>query len=168
MDLTTGAPFEFTPEQFVLICSDLDSVPLAFAVAASSAVPVVLSPITVRNYAGSCPQSAQVAESVEADRNAQARMLYVSVRGYLDAQARPYLHLVDGGLTDNLGVRGMLDRTIASGSLEASFRGVPPHSLRELVLISVNSERDTAERIDQSDEVLSTSQVWARGHGSLA
>jgi NTE family protein len=86
-------------------------------------------------------------------------MLYASARSYLDAKARPYLHLVDGGLTDNLGVRGMLDRTIASGSLDASFRGVPPHSLRELVLISVNSERDTAERIDQSDKVPSTSQV---------
>ena len=24
-DLTTGAPFEFTPEQFALICSDLDT-----------------------------------------------------------------------------------------------------------------------------------------------
>ena len=43
-DLTTGVPFEFTPEQFALICSDLDSVPLAFAVAASSAVPILLSP----------------------------------------------------------------------------------------------------------------------------
>ena len=54
-DLTTGAPFEFTPEQFALICSDLDHVPLSFAVAASSSVPLLLSPMTVRNYAGSCP-----------------------------------------------------------------------------------------------------------------
>lgn len=54
-DLTTGAPFEFTPEQFALICSDLNSVPLSYAVAASSSVPLLLSPVTVRNYAGKCP-----------------------------------------------------------------------------------------------------------------
>ena len=33
-------------EQFALICSDLESVPLSFAVAASSAVPILLSPVT--------------------------------------------------------------------------------------------------------------------------
>jgi NTE family protein len=158
-DLTTGAPFEFTPEQFALICSDLDGVPLSFAVAASSAVPLLLSPMTLRNYAGSCPQSAQVVASVEGERNAQAHMLYANAQSYLDVRARPYLHLVDGGLTDNLGVRGLLDRSIAGGSLAASFRGVPPHSLRKLVLISVNSERDTAGRIDESDRVPSTAQV---------
>lgn len=55
-NLTTGASFEFTPEQFALICSDLVGVPLAYAVAASSWVPLQLSPITMRNNAGSCPQ----------------------------------------------------------------------------------------------------------------
>lgn len=158
-DLTTGAPFEFTPDQFALICSDLNSVPLSFAVAASSAVPVLLSPMTLRNYAGSCPQSAQVASAAQGDRNVQARMLHANAQSYLDVQARPYLHLVDGGLTDNLGVRGLLDRSIADGSLDARFRGLPPHSFRKLVLISVNSERDTAERIDESDRVPSTAQV---------
>ena len=59
-DLTTGAPFEFTHEQFALICSDLNSVPLSFAVASSSAVPLVLSPMTLRNHAGSCPRPPSV------------------------------------------------------------------------------------------------------------
>ena len=36
------------------MCSDLDPFPIAYAVAASSAVPFLLSPITLRNYAGSC------------------------------------------------------------------------------------------------------------------
>jgi NTE family protein len=50
-DLTTGAPFEFSPEQFRLICSDLSSVPLAFAVASSSAVPFLLTPTSLRKRA---------------------------------------------------------------------------------------------------------------------
>ncbi len=158
-DLTTGAPFEFTPEQFALICSDLDSVPLSFAVAASSAVPVLLSPMALANYAGSCPHSAMVAATVDELDNAQARMLRASAQSSLDVRARPFLHLVDGGLADNLGVKGIIDRAVAGGAFEVGFRGAPIHALRRLILISVNSERDTAERIDQSDRVPSTAKV---------
>lgn len=158
-DLTTGAPFEFTPEQFALICSDLDSVPLSFAVAASSAVPMLLSPITVRNYAGTCPQSAPLHEQALADGNLSARLLHLIKQSYRNSDERPHIHLVDGGLVDNLGVRSLVDRVIAGGSLEASFRTLPPGSVHKIVLISVNSERDTADRIDTSDRVPGVSQV---------
>lgn len=158
-DLTTGAPFEFTPEQFALICSDLNSMPLSFAVAASSAVPLLFSPVTLKNYAGTCPQTAQVADAGRNDHNLQARLLHASAQSYLDAENRPFLHLVDGGLIDNLGVRGLLYRAAAGGSLDASFRNLPAGSVHELVLISVNSERDLAERIDRSDRVPGIGQV---------
>lgn len=158
-DLTTGGPFEFTPEQFGLICSDLDSVPLSFAVAASSSVPLLLSPMTVRNYAGSCAESAPPPELAQSGRNLSARLLDTIADSYRDARERPFIHLVDGGVVDNLGVRGLLERTLAGGSFEASFKGLQPGSVRHIVLISVNSERDTAERIDGSDRVPGTLQV---------
>ena len=78
---------------------------------------------------------------------------------YRNAQQRPYIHLVDGGLADNLGVRGLVDHTIASGSLHESFHNLPPGSVRRIVLIVVNSERDIADRIDESDHVPGTFQV---------
>lgn len=158
-DLTTGAPFEFTPEQFALICSDLDNVPLSFAVAASSAVPILLSPVTLKNYAGSCPQSLHVANAARNDNNLEARLLQASLQSYLDVDNRPFLHLVDGGLVDNLGVRGLLYRAAAGGSLDASFQNLPAGSVREIVLVSVNSERDIAERIDRSDRTPNIGQV---------
>ena len=158
-DLTTGAAFEFTPEQFALICSDLDSVPLSFAVAASSSVPVLLSPMTVRNYAGSCPESRHLAQIAAGNRNAQARMLNAQVQGYLDVEERPYLHLVDGGLADNLGVRGLMDRTIAAGGIDQTFRDLPAGSVRKVILVSVDSERALAEKIDRSDRVPSVFKV---------
>ena len=158
-DLTTGAPFEFTPEQFALICSDLDSVPLSFAVAASSSVPLLLSPMTVKNYAGSCPPPAALNAEPQADPNLSARLLQLIAGSYRNAEERPYIHLVDGGVVDNLGVRSVLERTVAAGSLSATFGGRPPGSVRKIVLVSVNSERDTTDRIDQSDRVPSTSQV---------
>ena len=158
-DLTTGAPFEFTPEQFSLICSDLDSVPLSFAVAASSSVPLLLSPMTLRNYAGSCPPPEPLDTEQQADPNLSARLLQIIAGAYRNAEERPYIHLVDGGLVDNLGVRSLLNRAVAAGSLSATFGGLPPGSVHRIVLVSVNSERDTTDRIDKSDRVPSNSQV---------
>lgn len=158
-DLTTGAPFEFTPEQFGLICSDLDSVPLSFAVAASSSVPLLLSPMTLRNYAGSCRDSAVMQDAAQAESNLSARLRGLIAHSYRNAHERPYIHLVDGGLVDNLGVRGLLDHTVASGSLRQSFAHRPAGSVRRIVLVSVNSERDIGERLDDSDRVPSTGQV---------
>ena len=158
-DLTTGAPFEFTPEQFTVICSDLDTVPLSFAVAASSSVPLLLSPMTVRNYGGSCNDATQARPKPALHRNLSARMLRMIADSYRNAQQRPYIHLVDGGLADNLGVRGLVDHTIASGSLNESFHNLPSGSVHRIVLIVVNSERDTADHIDDSDRVPGTIQV---------
>ena len=53
-DLSTGARFVFSQGYFDVICSDLGAVHLSRAAAASSAVPVVLSPITLNNYGGTC------------------------------------------------------------------------------------------------------------------
>jgi NTE family protein len=158
-DLTTGAPFEFTPEQFAVICSDLDSVPLSFAVAASSAVPLLLSPMTVRNYAGTCPGADARDGDSYPGRNLSARLLRKVAESYRNAGERPYIHLVDGGLADNLGVRSLVDHTIASGSLHEAFKSLPPGSVHRIVLVVVNSERDLAERIDQSDRVPGTLHV---------
>ena len=158
-DLTTGVPFEFTPEQFGLICSDLDSVPLSFAVAASSSVPLLLSPMTLRNYAGTCDAPQRPRTAAQPHRNLSARFLRMIADSYGTAQQRPYIHLVDGGLADNLGVRALVDHTIASGSLQESFQQLPPGSVHRIVLVVVDSERAFADRIDETDRVPGTRQV---------
>lgn len=163
-DMSLGTGFEFTNEQFELICSDLSSVPLSFAVTASSAVPLLLSPVTLKNYAHDCRERGIVPRSLAArpgTNDYRARMLRAQEGSYLDARTRPYIHLVDGGLSDNLGVRRLLDRALAGGSLRASFSevGIPPGSVHHLVLVTVNSERDPATRIDASDKVPNIAEV---------
>lgn len=160
-DLTRGNGFEFTWDQFALICSDLGNVPLSFAVAASSAVPIALSPLTVRNFAGQCPAevAATVTRAAGMDPGAEAsyrqRMYRAQINEYLDAGARPFIHLVDGGLADNLGVQRLLDRALLSGGLRETFREVhiPPGSVRKVVLVVVNAEREPTRNLDQIDEV---------------
>ena len=53
-DLATGSRMLFMPQNFNVMCADLGPIRLSRAAAASSAVPVVLSPITINNYGGSC------------------------------------------------------------------------------------------------------------------
>lgn len=53
-ELATGSRVVFVPQNFDIICADLEGFRLARAAAASSAVPVVLSPLTINNYGGTC------------------------------------------------------------------------------------------------------------------
>jgi NTE family protein len=155
-DMSLGTSFEFTADQFALICSDLQSVPLSFAVAASSAVPILLSPLTLKNYSQECRDRGVVPRlAVRGGGNYRARMFRMQANSYLDAQSRPFIHLVDGGVADNLAVRRLLDRALIGGGLSESFEevGIPRGSVRKLVVISVNSARDPANNVDQNGTV---------------
>lgn len=178
-DLTRGNGFEFTRDQFGLICSDLGSVPLSFAVAASSAVPLVLSPLTMKNYSSQCPaghpadwHTAKLG-SLSGEANYRQRIYAAEVRQYLDSHARPWLHLVDGGLADNLGVQRMLDRALLSGGLRQTFSqmDIPPGIVKRVVLVVINAERDPSRNLDLSEEVpgmLGVADALLFGSGSRA
>jgi len=58
-DLTSGSRFEFTQDQFDFLKSDLSQFSIARAVAASSANPLLLSPVVLKNYSAS-PQSGEL------------------------------------------------------------------------------------------------------------
>ena len=155
-DLSTGARFEFSQEQFDLMCSDLSPVRLARAAATSSAVPVVLTPVTYFNYGGRCgAKMPGWVEDVTRDdlpsRPAgRALLRYREIQELEDSTRRPYIHVVDGGVSDNLGLRGMLE---AFEELEASptfKREVGFDQLRHLVVIVVNSRSDPSTDWDRS------------------
>jgi NTE family protein len=165
-DLSNGARIDFTQDYFDLICSDLSSFPVARAVAASSAVPVVFSPITLWNYAGSCGYipspllaSAREAPSVRRLSESREEERARSVVKYLDRGANPYLHLVDGGLADNLAVRGLLELA------ELSERGDPmaaagrPLRLRKLLFITVDAGVETKRQISMAPNTPSVADV---------
>ena len=157
-DLTTGSPFAFVQEQFDYLCSDLASYPVSRAVAASSAVPIVLSPITLRNY-GECgfaaPEwvtEAQVESSVLDRKYVNARNL----SGYL-AKTRRYVRLVDGVVSDNLGVRGPFETW---SSIEVSRRRPAGHRTRHVVLLIVNAQTTPDEQWDSFDLLPSLSVIF--------
>lgn len=151
-DLSIGHRFTFTQGQFDVICSDLDALPVSYAVAASSAVPGLLTPITLQNFAGSCGFEVPpfLLEAMD-DRYSDPRR-YRAARSFLDYQdqERRYIHLIDGGISDNLGLRAPLEAMAAAGGAEKLSEvfgvGEPDH----LVVISVNAETDPNLSIDFS------------------
>ena len=155
-DLSTGARFEFSQDHFDLLCSDLGGVRLARAAATSSAVPVVLSPVTYRNYGGQCGARHpawvdDVARTDNPNRPAgRALLRYRDILALEDSANRPFIHVVDGGVSDNLGLRGMLE---AFEEIEASPRfqkAVDFDQLRHIVVIAVNSRSAPSTDWDRS------------------
>ncbi len=168
-DLSHGYRFTFAQGQFDVICSDLDRLPVAAAVAASSAVPVLLSPIVLRNYAGSCGYQVPgwVAESLEMRRSDRRRYeAALAFTDFVDIDDRPYVHLVDGGIADNLGLRFAIELTAAAGGASQFAEAAKIESPKHFVIIIVNAETDPNPKIDLSSASPSFASMMASVSGS--
>jgi len=152
-DLSSGYRFTFNQATFDVICSDSDEFRIATAVAASSAVPMLLSPITLKNYAGTCgydpPQwVVEALENRHADpRRNRSAQTFISFR---DAERKKYIHLVDGGISDNLALRPTIEFVSAVGGIEKARQIVGIERPNHLVVIAVNAEKGPNPKIDLS------------------
>ena len=143
-DIQTGTRILFNESDFQTLCMDLGSFRLARAAAASSAVPVILSPLTINNYAGTCGQKppAWVTHYQNMKRPPRAAMKTlerIEVLNNLDAKNNPYLHLVDGGISDNLGLRSGLDLLNLLEALRDAGYQTKLDGVENIVVFVVNS-----------------------------
>ncbi|MDF0651280.1 MAG: patatin-like phospholipase family protein [Nitrospira sp.] len=145
-DMATLSRFEFNQRQFDLICSDLSQLRLSVATASSSALPMILSPISMKNYAGQCG-FVPPARFTEVRKTTWGRRRANELRSYLDADKRPNIHLLDGGLADNVGMRSVLETTALVGDLESYFQLLGVKNVRKLVYLTVSAE--TAPDVSQ-------------------
>ena len=156
-DISTGARLPFDQDTFDILCSDLRAIPLSRAAAASSAVPLVLSPVTINNYGGTCnytipPWLQPFTDPAKRTRPA-ARALrdLQGVLSYEDGVHRPYIHLVDGGVSDNLGMRGVLDSLEIVEALRAAHQPTPFDQVRRVIVFVVNSLSSPRTGWDESE-----------------
>lgn len=159
-NMATGERFEFTQPEFNVLGSDLGAYPVARAVAASSAFPILLSPISLKNY----PASSEV--KFGEDMRLGEKDFYTNRRRYQwainrtcyeDTGRYPYMHLMDGGLADNIGLRpidtayrrssGFIRRLINRGSIE------------KLVIIIVNARTEGQDEISKNEKSPGTMTV---------
>ena len=142
-DIYNRTAFIFAPVTFSALCSDLTSYPVSMAVAASAAVPVVFSPIVIKNFPGGCPIGLpDWVRRVRSNPNAQPL-----IRSYADALERyrsgaiKYVKLLDGGLIDNYGLAGFTIARLASTTPDGPL--APPEAvrLRRFLFLVVDSGR---------------------------
>jgi NTE family protein len=144
-DLAQGSRFTFVQPQFDLLCSDLHPVQVARAVAASSAVPVLFDSITLKNYAGSCGYELPeyLRDALEHPRRSRRlRQLGKGASSYLDAERRPYVHLVDGGVVDNQGLLAPMETVELMGGITERFHDFGADSPEHIVVIAVDAQVD--------------------------
>jgi NTE family protein len=170
--LSTGARFTFTQCQFDVICSDLGALRLSRAAAASSAVPVVLSPVTLDNHGGQCGTEPSALLKPFLDTDEPPRPAARAVRtlraeeSFRDSTRRPFLHLVDGGVSDNVGMRGVLDTLEISEALNEAGRPSPLDGKRRVIVFIVNSVSSPPTDWDLSESPPGSVQVLLKATGT--
>jgi len=170
-DISTGSRVMFTQNIFNLMCSDLDAVRLSRAAAASSAVPVVLSAVTINNYGGTCnfalpPWAAMFVNSANPPRPA-ARVIRELQEGeaLTDGVHRPYIHLVDGGVSDNVGMRAVLDALQLLEALHGAGLPTPLDNARRIIVFVVNSLSSPPTNWDESESPPGTVDILLKATG---
>jgi len=141
-DMVTGEHFEFTQGQFDFLGSDLTPYPVARAVAASSAFPFLLTPLTLVNHAplrDFGPPLEYTNALGDFYANPRRWLWAEHQRTYLDG-TRPFVHLMDGGLSDNIGLRSIERAYRASDGFIA--QRVNGGATRRLVVIVVNARTE--------------------------
>ena len=140
-DINTGLTFSFIQQQFDFLCSNLNSYPVANAVMASSAVPAIFAPIAVKNYDANCAErrdSWVPYELAADDHYTRKRQVARALDRYFHPREMPVVRLLDGGITDNLGVRGSMMSPVAHyGNVEDMAGAFTPEALARVTKVLV-------------------------------
>jgi NTE family protein len=176
-DLGNEATFPFTQGHFDLLCSDLRRYRVANAVAASSNFPLAFSPMGLENYSGCAAQDteawkndgplqwtihykqfdgpyAAIPESNQLNELRSARLATDYLAPASGPNGQRYVHLVDGGVADNLGMRSTLaleDDPARVPSLYLRLSGPRPEgyqSVRTILYVVVNARTRDPKGID--------------------
>ena len=170
-ELATGSRVVFVPQNFDVMCADLASFRLARAAAASSAVPVLLSPLTINNYGGGCgyeePAWLKLFTKTATPLRPAGRVLnrLRELEELDDGIEDPYLHLVDGAVADNLGLRGVLDSLETFEALKTAGQETPLDHVRRLIIFVVNSVSKPATDWNMAENPPGTLSILTKAAG---
>jgi len=155
-DLGNGIRFSFTQEYFDLLCSNINDFPIANAVAASSSVPFIFDPVIIENYQN-CKnkQNAMLLNSKQTSHSSQeVKATQQDLHKYLKTDKNlKYIHLVDGGITDNLGLRAIYEVMELSGGAQQILKKLNRKPVSHFAVIAVNASTHSSPDIGKTNQV---------------
>lgn len=161
-DIALGTQFSFTGRQFAPICSDISSFPVSRAVTASSAVPGAFTSIILKNHAGTCDfQTPEWVTEALRERSGNTRQYHLAkqLSSYLDTEQYSYIHLYDGGISDNLGIRLIINTTSAESNIWKTLQDLNLEKTTKLVIIVVNALKQTDVSFAKKDSTIPLKDV---------
>lgn len=169
-DVVNETTFPFAAGTFGLLCSDLNGFPVARAVAASNGFPVLFSPITLQNHAARCggrrsPGTAPHAWAEPASVTSRRAALARQADRYADAEETRWVHLMDGGIADNLALRGLLDSITSTTENSPIFRQLALRT-RRILILSVDGEAAPDRSLSRQRVVSGIGQVLSAVSGT--
>jgi NTE family protein len=165
-DMSLGIRVTFLQSLFNGICSDLSKFPVARACAASSAVPGVLTPLTLKNYGGSCGYVLPpMYETSSPSYRMREMREYITL--VLDSKEKPYFHLIDGGVADNLGLRAVEEAVDSVGNIWTVLQHTGREKVRKLAFIVVNAETKIDSSWDKM-EIIPPLSAMLSNYSSIA
>ena len=143
-NLNQRLPFAFDRLNFEALCSDIDSFPVADAVAASMAVPLLFSPVVLEKHPDQCTTALPTHledETAPWGDTMLAKATAGALRDYRDAASGRFVKLVDGGLTDNFGLSSIQQSRLLAGTPLAPLDQAQALQLRRLLFVVVDGGR---------------------------
>jgi NTE family protein len=145
-DVYNRTPFVFTETVFDALCSDLAAFPVAEAVHASLAVPLVFAPVVLESFPTLCsaPSSTWINRFAAAPNASTVRTAHAvaqAVRNYRNPAVQRYVKLVDGGITDNYGLSSIMIARAAAGTPHAPISAVDAVKIKRMLFIVVDAGR---------------------------
>jgi NTE family protein len=112
-----------------------------------------MNPVVMENHAGCNPSMLAWLKNgrERASDNPELLQGMEGLEAYGDKDKRKYVHFVDGGITDNLGLRAIYEVVEMSGGENTLLKSLDRKPPSKLIFISVNASTDPAPAMDQSN-----------------
>lgn len=170
-DMVEGIPFPFTQRKMNLLCSDLSQMPLATAVAASAAFPIALSPVTLKNYSpcaaqkdpwppvwvsvnidkpGTLPKDSLWYDNPPRTTLGRTENAYALGNDPARKQKKLYIHLLDGGIADNLGIFEPYRMLTTRDTLPTFLGQIDTAKIKKLIFVVVNARSFALSDLDEN------------------
>jgi NTE family protein len=177
-DMVEGTVFPFTQPTFDLLCSDLTKTKVSTAVAASASFPFAYSPVTLDNYSykdnpqDKCPvrftgRLGPRRTMTNWYENPALATWQRAEDAYAEGR-KAYIHLLDGGIADNLGISEPY-RLLTQDDASPSFkRQIAEGRIKKIIVVTINARvHAESPKLDSRPNPPSEIQVLSKTVGAI-